>query len=116
MATDYNYYRYTADNGTTHRVRTGADTALAQTTAAVEGGSYTSPISAQAGGNRRRLGLHVRGFRMKRSTGAGVARKSFSTFLPVFLATDYNAANLGAKITLNGVEWEISKKIGEAVN
>jgi hypothetical protein len=114
MAVVYDTYTYTADGGVTHPIRLSTNGALAQPTVASQS-APTSSISAEGGGSRRRLGLHPRGVRLKRTTGTGVARKTFSTFLPILLVADYNTLTKGAPLTVNGVAYTVSDKIGEKV-
>lgn len=112
MAADFETYSYVADAGAVHPIRTSTETALAQPTAIV-GIPKTSSISARVGGSSRVRGLRARGFRLKRTTGVGVAKKSFYTFLPIFAAADYNAGVIDADITVDGIVWKISRKVAE---
>jgi len=117
MAADYESYVYTSDEGSKHPIRLSTDAALAQTTTPTTTGA-TSSISARVGGSRRALGLIARGVRLKRSTGTGVARKSFFTFLPVLLPADFAGPEFikGAAVTVNGVAYTVSKQLSEIRN
>jgi hypothetical protein len=112
MAVIFDTYSYTADGGVTHPIRLTTNGAVAQPTAASQA-APTSSISAEAGSGRRKLGLHARGVRLKRTFGTGVGRKTFSTFLPILLPGDFNSLTKGSPVTVNGVAYTVSDKIAE---
>lgn len=116
MAADFDFYPYVSNDGETRKLKLAVTGALAQTTTASAGGTYTVDGSAIAGGSRRALGVHARGFRLKRSTGTGVNQKSFFTFLPVLLPADWTNAAVGDAVTVGAVAYTISRKVPEVAN
>ena len=69
MAADFDFYAYQSNDGEVRRVKLAVTGALAQPTTATAGVTATVDGSAIAGGSRRALGVHCRGFRLKRVTG-----------------------------------------------
>lgn len=116
MAADFEIYAYTANSGSTHPIRMSTASAAAQTTAAVPDAPVTSNISARVGASSRVRGLRPRGVRLKRSTGTGVNKKAFYTFLPILVAADWTALNFGSAVTVNGVAYTVSRKVPENVS
>jgi hypothetical protein len=116
MAADFDFYPYVSNDGETRKLKLAVTSALAQTTTASPGGTYTVDGSAIASSNRRSLGVHVRGFRCKRTTGTGVNQKSFFTFLPVLLPADWANAAIGDAVTIAGTAYTISRKVAESAN
>jgi hypothetical protein len=113
MAADYEFYNYVDGKGVNRKIRAAVAGALAQTTTAVAFTTSGALGSVEVGGNRNRIGLHARGVRLKRATGTGAAKKSFFTFLPIFLIADWNALSEGDAISVGGTAYTVSSKVPE---
>lgn len=109
MATFLEDYIYTDDFGVTHPIKLAPARATAGGFSST--GSPASSIPAEVNG--RSGGLIPRAAKLYRTVGVGVAKKRYTSSLPI--ATKTAAALLKAKgtKTIGGVTWTISKVVGE---
>lgn len=88
---------------------------------AAEGAVYT-PGGATAdfglhafnGASRRRFGIHARGVRLSRLSGAAPEQTVRRTFLPVGTQAALDAIALESTITIGGVDWTVKGKVPES--
>lgn len=108
--------KYITDAGTIVQIRASDATIAATGNTAATGTIDDKNIFAfaQNPGSKRKKQLNARGLRLQRFTGTGANRKRFTTFMPVFTATAWDAYNVGATLTVNSVEYTIADKINEA--
>lgn len=108
--------KYQTDKGTIVRLRAGEAAVTLAGNAEPAGALTDGRIYAYASrpGNRRGGQLNARGLRLERFLGVGVARKRFTTFVPVFTPAALNAFTDGAALTINGEEYTIKDRIQEA--
>lgn len=108
--------KYETDAGTIVRVRIGAGAAAVAGNTEPAGAIEDGRVFAYASkaGNRRGGQLNARGLRLERFTGAGIARKRFTTFVPILTPAALATFVDGADLTVNTVLYKIASKIGEA--
>lgn len=98
-------YVYTDDFGVTHPIK------LAPARATAGGfsssGTPTSSIPAEVSGQS--AGLIPRKVSLYRTVGAGVAKKRFTSSLPIATKTAMALLKKGGTKTIGGVTWKISK-------
>jgi hypothetical protein len=76
-------------------------------------GAKDSSLHAFNGGSRRKFGVHCRGFKLKRTTGAAPDLRSHFSFLPSPTKTAFDAQKLDEVKTISGVAWTVIEKIAE---
>lgn len=109
-------YKYTDDDGDTHRIRLSPASATAQTTAATQG-AVDSNVSAQVSEGRRELGLHARVLVLYREltggSGASAFTKKLYTRLAILLKSDFDNYTFNQDVAVNGTTWKVQDKLPE---
>lgn len=106
-------YIYDSDNGISYALRMSDATAAAHPGGAPTRGANDTGVSCNVSGNRNIAGMHARGLRLKRFTGTGVNRKSFSTFMPVATAAAWAGVATGSTVTIGTLAYTVSSKVPE---
>ncbi len=109
MATTLEDYTYTDDFNITHPIKL----APARATAGGFSGTGTPSSSIPAEVNGRSGGLIPRKLALYRTVGVGVAKKRFTSSLPIATKTAAALYKRGSTVTIGGVQWKVSKVVGE---
>lgn len=98
------------------RIRIGEGAATLAGNAEPAGALTDGRVYAYASrpGNRRGGQLNARGLRLERFIGSGITRKRFTTFVPVLTPAALATFTDGAALTINGEEYTVKDRIGEA--
>lgn len=71
-------------------------------------------LHAFNGNSRRRFGIHCRGVRLNRLSGAAPDQVVKSAFLPVGTEAALAAIALDSKVSIGGIEWTVKAKLPES--
>jgi hypothetical protein len=112
----YQIVPYITDAGTIVRIRVSDQTVTATGNTAAAGTPDDPAIFAYSSnpGSKRKKQLNARGLRLERFTGTAAARKRFTTFLPFFTKTAFDAIAVGQSYTFGANTWTTFDKINEA--
>lgn len=116
MAVLYDQYSYTTDAGTVIKIRMSKDAAAASIQGATNTAIDDTRLWAYAShhGNRRNHQCNARGVQLQRDITAGTYIIKRFSFMPITTQTALNSAAIGATVTIGGVSWTVSDKIGES--
>lgn len=103
---------YESDAGFVCKIRMSAFE-LAATTASAS--AIDAGFHCLNSGSRRRFGVHPRGVVLTRAVGAAPNEFNKSTFLAYPTVAGFNAIADGAKVTIDGVEWTVARKLPESL-
>lgn len=105
MATTLEDYVYTDDFGVTHPIKLAPARATAGGFSST--GTPTSSIPAEVNG--RSGGLIPRKLALYRTVGVGVAKKRYTSSLPIATKAAMALLKKGDTKTIGGVSWKVSK-------
>lgn len=108
--------KYQGDDNTVYAMRLSPPFSEKAGTAPT--GAVTSPIKAKVTKSTKEFGLRPRGVTLARTVGTAPDTFVKTTFLPVLTLTAFGTAAfaLAAKITIDGVEWEVVSRRAEDYN
>jgi hypothetical protein len=108
--------KYQGDDNTIYAIRLSPPFAEKAGTAPT--GAVTSPIKAKVTKSTKEFGLRPRGVTLARTLGTAPDTFVKTTFLPALTLSAFNgtAFALAAKVTIDGVEWEIVSRRAEDYN
>ena len=114
---DFDDYKYETNNGTIIQLRLDKPTG-AQAGTAPEGAIDLGIHGIVSGNRPREFGVHPRGVRLRRERGVAPNLFSVYKFLPVLTAEALETAAFteGATITISGIAWTVTDKVGESLN
>jgi hypothetical protein len=101
---------YDTDQGFTAIIRQSTAEATASGAA---GGDIDAPFHVYSSGSRRRFGIHARGVRLTRTVGTAPNEFTKSSFLAYPTVAAYDAAEIGAAVTIGSTAWTIASKVPE---
>lgn len=116
MAVLFDQYSYTTDAGTVINIRMSKDAAAATGQGPINTAIDDQRLWAYSSGhgNRRNHQCNARGVQLQRDITAGAYVIKRFSFMPVTTQAALNAIALRATITIGGVAWQVSDKIGES--
>jgi hypothetical protein len=111
----FSVQKYTSDAGGIYSLRISNDFYLAAPNLSIAG-AYTDKrvrVTASNHGNKRKAGLHARGFILGLPAVSPATGYTSRTFMPVNTASGWAGKNIGENVTVNSVVWEILDKVQE---
>lgn len=105
MATTLEDYVYTDNFGVTHPIKLAPARATAGGFSAT--GTPTSSIPAEVSGQS--AGLIPRKLALYRTVGVGVAKKRYTSSLPIATKAGASLYKRGSTVSIGGVTWKVSK-------
>jgi hypothetical protein len=108
--------KYQGDDNTIYAMRLSPT--FAEKAGTVPTGAVTSPIKAKVTKSTKEFGLRPRGVTLARTVGTAPDTFVKTTFLPCLTLSVFNGNTfaLAAKITIDGVEWEVVSRRPEDYN
>lgn len=108
--------KYQSDAGGVYSIRLSNDFFLAAPNTSIAA-AYTDKrvqVTSSSPGNKRKSGLHARGFVIGLPATAPDTGYIARSFMPITLLSGFNGKNVGDTVLPDGETWEIIDKIGEA--